>query len=149
MNINVICKKCDHMFRWDIDKTEEKCPYCYSILTMKDIRMTPLEYKKYLQYIKTHRTAYKETNNEQLENSMHITETATNSINETETTEPLKGKFIIKKGRTKYGTIEMTDPDYMILKLSIWAMGPQQKYIIKQLNKKIHDFLKDAGFDID
>lgn len=150
MNIKVICKKCDHMFSWDLEKPEEKCPYCYADITAKDVRMTALEYKKYLQFSKTHRSIDKpEVSVKHVYEDAPQRYAASKQPEDTKTEEDIKGKFIIKKGKTKYGTIEITDPDYMILKLSIWAMGPQQKYIIRQLNKRLTSFLTETGFELE
>ncbi len=112
--------------------------------------MTALEYKKYLQYSKTHRTVNKpEVPVKQLYADVPSQYAPSRQLVEEIKEEDIKGKFIIKKGKTKYGTIEITDPDYMILKLSIWAMGPQQKYIIRQLNKKLISFLTETGFELE
>ncbi|NOQ55253.1 MAG: hypothetical protein GQ477_00440 [Nanohaloarchaea archaeon] len=151
MKLKVICKKCDRIFNWKAENEIETCPYCSSELTIKDVRMNPVELKKYQKYKTEHRseteytaTAQTKTSINQLQTTVHTKEPES-----TELDEDIKGRFIIKKGRTKYGTLEITNPDYMILKLSFWAMGPQQKYLVKELNGKIKQFLKETGFTVE
>ncbi|MBW6461707.1 MAG: hypothetical protein K0B07_01535 [DPANN group archaeon] len=150
MKLKVICKKCDRIFNWNAENEIESCPYCSSELTIKDVRMNPIELKKYQKYKTEHRT---ETDYIAPVNSQQVRTrptAATPQIEQTtELDEDIKGRFVIKKGRTKYGTLEITNPDYMILKLSFWAMGPQQKYLVKELNYKIKQFLKETGFTVE
>ncbi len=150
MKLKVICKKCDRIFNWDAKNEIESCPYCNSELTIKDVRMNPIELKKYQKYKTEHRneTEYKTPVERQIPSTRH-TQTTQHIEPTTELNEDIKGRFIIKKGRTKYGTLEITNPDYMILKLSFWAMGPQQKYLVKELNTKIKQFLKETGFTVE
>ena len=152
MKLKVICKKCDRIFNWNVENEIEACPYCSSELTIKDVRMNPLELKKFQKYKAEHKSQneYKAPSSRE-----QITQPA-QAGRISDTTEPaedldedIKGRFMIKKGRTKYGTLEITNPDYMILKLSFWAMGPQQKYLVKELNTKIKRFLSDTGFTIE
>lgn len=150
MKLKVICKKCDRIFNWDAKNEIESCPYCSSELTIKDVRMNPIELKKYQRFKTEHRseTEYTAPVETQPARARQAPITQTREPT-TELDEDIKGRFIIKKGRTKYGTLEITNPDYMILKLSFWAMGPQQKYLVKELNTKIKQFLKETGFTVE
>ncbi|MCK4927618.1 MAG: hypothetical protein KAJ20_03050 [Candidatus Aenigmarchaeota archaeon] len=148
MKLKVICKKCDRIFNWNAENEIEACPYCSSELTIKDVRMNPIELKKYQKYKTEHRSE-----NEYITPATRKqpaqTARQTDTVPTEDLDEDIKGRFQIKKGRTKYGTLEITNPDYMILKLSFWAMGPQQKYLVKELNNKIKKFLNDTGFTIE
>ncbi len=144
MKLKVICRKCDRIFSWDAEKEIETCPYCDSELTIKDVRMNPNEILRYKKYRKTHRQGIpQETIEETRKENIQIRPVA-----QKEEKENPEGRYIIKKGSTKYGTIELTNPDYMILKLSFWAMGPAQKDITTSLTRKILNDLGKNGFDI-
>ncbi len=156
MKLKVICKKCDRIFNWDMEKENMPCPYCHTDLTIKDVRMNPLELKKYQRYKSQHRT---QTNVEETQagqgsasfgrTSQRLRVASQETEEKKQLDDNIKGRFQIKKGRTKYGTLEITNPDYMIFKMSFWAMGPQQKYLVKELNTKIRQFLKETGFNIE
>lgn len=147
MKLKVICKKCDRIFNWNAENEIEVCPYCSSELTIKDVRMNPLELKKFQKFKADHREEREAISPYQKPSPTY--ERPTEPEIEEALDEDIKGRFIIKKGRTKYGTLEITNPDYMILKLSFWAMGPQQKYIVKELNSKVKKFLSETGFTIE
>lgn len=148
MKLKVICKKCDRIFNWNAENEIEVCPYCSSEITIKDVRMNPIELKKYQKYKTEHRSE-NEYITPAAKEQPALAARQTNTVPVEDLDEDIKGRFQIKKGRTKYGTLEITNPDYMILKLSFWAMGPQQKYLVKELNNKIKKFLNDTGFTIE
>ncbi len=149
MKLKVICKKCDRIFNWNAENEIEACPYCSSELTIKDVRMNPIELKKFQKYKAEHRSENEYAAPAQKEQPAQAIKHTNTAATEEDLDEDIKGRFQIKKGRTKYGTLEITNPDYMILKLSFWAMGPQQKYLVKELNTKIKKFLSDTGFTIE
>ncbi len=149
MKLKVICKKCDRIFNWNAENEIEACPYCSSELTIKDVRMNPIELKKYQKYKTEHRSENEYSAPAQRKQQVHAVKHTSTAATEDDLNEDIKGRFQIKKGRTKYGTLEITNPDYMILKLSFWAMGPQQKYLVKELNTKIKKFLSDTGFTVE
>jgi len=149
MKLKVICKKCDRIFNWNAENEIETCPYCSSELTIKDVRMNPIELKKYQKYKAEHRNENEYSTPAQREQQTKAVKHTNTATTAEDLDEDIKGRFQIKKGRTKYGTLEITNPDYMILKLSFWAMGPQQKYLVKELNTKIKKFLSDTGFTIE
>ncbi|MEA3229383.1 MAG: hypothetical protein U9P44_00565 [archaeon] len=152
MKLKVICKKCDRIFNWNAENEIEACPYCHSELTIKDVRMNPLELKKYQKFKTEHRSNTEYVHHDEARKPAYpsqIKSATKDKKSEEELNEDIKGRFLIKKGRTKYGTLEITNPDYMILKLSFWAMGPQQKYLVKELNSKIRKFLSETGFTVE
>lgn len=156
MKLKVICKKCDRIFSWTAEKEIERCPYCDSELTIKDVRMNPAEIMRYKKFKEAQRfmkadaiiesTVEKTQIKREPEQQEHIH--YKKHEGKKEDYDELEGKYIIKKGRTKYGTLELTNPDYMILKLSFWAMGPNQKEVTSSLTKKIINDLTKNGFDI-
>ena len=156
MKIKVICKKCDRIFNWNAEKEIELCPYCDSELTIKDVRMNPSELLRYKKYKKENRRNIPDISEEPEEKTNtpvtqstlpRLKPTAQLSAPEKNEIDDLEGKYIIRKGKTKYGTLELTNPDYMILKISFWAMGPQQKTVTTSLTKKIVNELIRNGFD--
>ncbi len=158
MKLKVICRNCDRILSWDPAQEVHICPYCNSELTIKDVRMNPTELKKYQEWKKKHKTEIARRIREK-ETTPPAARTATPPksaepaypvIRPPETDDSdIMGRFLIKKGKTKYGTIELTNPDYMILKLSFWSMGPQQKYLTKVLVRQIHQFLRETGFELE
>lgn len=160
MRLNVICKKCDHFITWDASHEEETCPYCKALLTIKDVRMSPLEFEKFQKFKKDLRYAEIEAE----KRAERVSQIQPITLVETKEEEPrlvveqpvlkkpelkeedLLGRSIIKKGKAKYGTIELTNPDYMILKFTFWTQGPQQKEMTKSLSLSIRRFLEDQGF---
>ena len=147
MKLKVICKKCDRIFSWDAEKEIELCPYCDSELTIKDVRMNPGEILRYKKYKESHKPKDVQETTQDIRKEATPVSITENKLTAQEKESP-EGKYIIKKGSTKYGTIELTNPDYMILKLSFWAMGPTQKEITTSLTKKILNDLQNNGFDI-
>jgi DNA-directed RNA polymerase subunit RPC12/RpoP len=147
MKLKVICKKCDRIFSWNAENSIEDCPYCDSQLTIKDVRMNPQEMARYKKYQESNKYT---TNEPQETKQTQKIQTTPEPVLKTkkEKTDEIEGRFIIKKGKTKYGTLELTNPDYMILKMSFWAMGPQQKEITSSLTKKIINDLIRNGFEI-
>jgi len=157
MKLKVICKKCDRIFSWNGEKDIEICPYCDSDLTIKDVRMNPSEMLRYKKFKDSRRFTKAEKDVEDGKLSQPVLKKPTIEPTIRSARKPpvtpstpgddLEGKYIIRKGKTKYGTLELTNPDYMILKISFWAMGPQQKEITKSLTKKIFNDLARNGFD--
>lgn len=147
MKLKVICKKCDRIFSWDADHDIETCPYCNSELTIKDVRMNALEHAKLMSYRKAAKTRAVTAPAVAKPATPAPRPEAVATLKKPE--EEQTGKFVIKKGRTKYGTFEVTNPDYMILKLSFWAMGPQQKLLVSHLSDSIKRFMKDAGLELE
>ena len=158
MKLKVICKKCDRIFSWNAEKEIEICPYCDTELTIKNVRMNPAEIMRYKKFKETQRFKKSEIQTEEptinkissslSDQKQKRTTISSKEQSKKETYEDLEGRYIINKGRTKYGTLELTNPDYMILKLSFWAMGPNQKEVTSSLTKKIINDLTKNGFDI-
>ncbi len=179
MRLRVICKKCDHIINFDVTKESKTCQYCGASLTIRDVRMSPVEHEKYLRYKEKKGLAEEEKEEPKEEpvsarQKLKLLKSANlaaprqaekpkpipavkigdealrlaESRKDRPVSDAITGRYVIHKGKTKYGHIEVSNPDYMILKLNFWTMGNQQKYIAQQLNSLIRRFLTELGFEL-
>ncbi len=147
MRFRVICKKCDRILTWNTEKKTHTCPYCNTELSIGSIRMSPEVAAQYARY------AEKQTIHAPAETKRAEQRPETALVEKKEEPAPsiskdVLGRYMIQKGRTKYGTLEITNPDYMILKLGFWTMGDRQKSISVELYKLIRKYLRDEGFEL-
>lgn len=161
MRLKAICKRCDHILNFEVEQERNTCPYCSAHLTIKDVRMSSLEYNKYVTFMKSQREAAigrekkaeqavkaKVPEAEERRERPVATLRLVEAKREPAADEDQAGKYLIMKGKTRYGNLEITNPDYMILKLNFWTMGDQQKQFTQQLGSVIKRFLAEMGFEL-
>ena len=171
MKIKVMCSFCDVKFMWDLNKSIEICPGCRRRLKIKDTKMSSYSYS---QYVKEEKKKIESKNIFPTKPKSHATYSApekkNNKITIKDVSSVIKkpnevvissgdktyihfpktmlGKYTIMKNKARHGTIELSNPDYMILKINMWCMGDNQKQLFIQLTDIIKKYLIEHEFTL-
>ncbi|RLG14387.1 MAG: hypothetical protein DRN66_02095 [Candidatus Nanohalarchaeota archaeon] len=172
MKIKVMCGFCDVKFMWDLTKTVEICPGCRRRLKIKDTKMSSYSYNLYVKEQKKkidakelfpadkkHHAIYSAPNRKSVDLSTRKTKSSHEKREMDEITiskegeyihfpKTMLGKYTVMKNKARHGTIELLNPDYMILKINLWCMGDNQKQLLLQLNNIIKNYLIEHEFTL-
>ena len=169
MKIKVMCIFCNVKFMWDLGKTIEICPGCRRRIKIKDTKMSSYSYNLYVKEQKRKTESKDVFSSDQKPHAVYSTPDR-KYANLHKATEPHKeelkeilitkegeylhvpksmlGRYNVLKNKSRHGSIELTNPDYMILKINLWCMGDNQKKILLDLNNLIKKYLIEREFTL-
>ncbi len=166
-----MCNFCNVKFMWDLGKDIELCPGCRRRLKIKDTKMSSYSYSLYVKEQKkklsstdifgvvkkrhaTYNTPDRKYKGIPAKEEGHERKGAVKEIVIEEkpgyfhVPRTMLGKYTVLKNKARHGTVELTNPDYMILKVNLWCMGDNQKQMILELNNMIKNYLIEREFTL-